>query len=67
MNDRIRTDIAHNARVWNHWLGGKDNYAVDRAAGDAMIQPRFSSTSDQAFTHWSGLVISIESETGGMW
>ncbi|MCM2392933.1 SAM-dependent methyltransferase [Streptomyces albipurpureus] len=34
MVDRIRTDVAHNARVWNHWLGGKDNYPVDRAVGD---------------------------------
>ncbi|MEU6486447.1 SAM-dependent methyltransferase [Streptomyces sp. NPDC046887] len=33
MNDRIRTDIAHNARVWNYWLGGKDNYPVDREVG----------------------------------
>lgn len=32
--DRIRTDIAHNARVWNYWLGGKDNYSVDREVGD---------------------------------
>lgn len=23
------------ARIWNYWLGGKDNYAVDREAGDA--------------------------------
>ncbi|MFF8954516.1 SAM-dependent methyltransferase [Streptomyces sp. NPDC014894] len=34
MNDRIRTDVAHNARVWNHWLHGKDNYPVDRTVGD---------------------------------
>ncbi|MEO3977333.1 SAM-dependent methyltransferase [Streptomyces sp. CAU 1734] len=34
MTDRIRTDVAHNARVWNHWLHGKDNYPVDRAVGD---------------------------------
>jgi hypothetical protein len=26
--------IPHSARIWNYWLGGKDNYAVDRAAGD---------------------------------
>ncbi|GAA2404329.1 SAM-dependent methyltransferase [Streptomyces glaucosporus] len=26
--------VAHNARVWNYWLGGKDYYAVDRAVGD---------------------------------
>ncbi|MBM9619065.1 SAM-dependent methyltransferase [Streptomyces zhihengii] len=31
---RLRTDVAHNARVWNYWLGGKDNYPVDRAVGD---------------------------------
>jgi hypothetical protein len=24
------------ARVWNHWLGGKDNYEVDRVAGNAV-------------------------------
>jgi O-methyltransferase involved in polyketide biosynthesis len=31
----IDTTIPHSARIWNYWLGGKDNYAVDRAAGDA--------------------------------
>ncbi|WP_335938232.1 SAM-dependent methyltransferase [Streptomyces sp. PTD5-9] len=36
LSDRIRSDIAHNARVWNHWLGGKDNYPVDRAVGDQV-------------------------------
>ncbi|MBB5159139.1 hypothetical protein BJ970_006738 [Saccharopolyspora phatthalungensis] len=24
-------------RIWNYWQGGKDNYAVDRAAGDEWI------------------------------
>ncbi len=33
---RVRSDIAHNARVWNHWLGGKDNYPVDRTVGDRV-------------------------------
>jgi S-adenosyl methyltransferase len=32
----VRTDIAHNARVWNYWLGGTDNYLVDRAVGDRV-------------------------------
>jgi hypothetical protein len=31
---KINTTVPHNARVWNYFLGGKDNYAVDRAAGD---------------------------------
>jgi len=30
----IDTTVPHSARVWNYWLGGKDNYPVDRAAGD---------------------------------
>lgn len=32
--DGIDTTVPHSARVWNYFLGGKDNYAVDRAAGD---------------------------------
>lgn len=35
---KIRTDIPHSARLWNYWMGGKDNYPVDRAAGDAFIE-----------------------------
>jgi hypothetical protein len=30
----IDTTVPHSARVWNYWLGGKDNYQVDRDAGD---------------------------------
>ncbi|MEV7680315.1 SAM-dependent methyltransferase [Streptomyces sp. NPDC088341] len=36
MAERVRSDIAHNARVWNYWLGGKDNYLVDREVGDRI-------------------------------
>jgi len=32
------TSVAHVARVYDYWLGGKDNYAADRAAGDQAIQ-----------------------------
>jgi len=32
----IDVTIAHNARVWNYWLGGKDHFEVDRAAGDQV-------------------------------
>jgi hypothetical protein len=34
----IDTTVPHSARVWNYWLGGKDNYEVDRAAGDAFAK-----------------------------
>ncbi|MFG1603669.1 SAM-dependent methyltransferase [Actinoplanes sp. NPDC049265] len=26
--------VPHSARVWNHWLGGTDNFEVDRQVGD---------------------------------
>jgi hypothetical protein len=32
---KIDTSVPHSARIWNYWLGGKDNYAVDGQAGDA--------------------------------
>ena len=32
------TSVAHIARVYDYWLGGKDNFAADRAAGDAALQ-----------------------------
>jgi hypothetical protein len=33
---KLDTSVAHTARVWNYWLGGKDNFAVDRAVGDQV-------------------------------
>ncbi|MEU3982094.1 SAM-dependent methyltransferase [Streptomyces sp. NPDC026672] len=35
---RINTNRPHTARIWNYWLGGKDNYEVDRTAGDRIRQ-----------------------------
>jgi hypothetical protein len=34
---RFDTSVAHVARVYDYWLGGKDNFAADRAAGDQAI------------------------------
>ncbi len=34
----INTAVPQSARIWNYWLGGKDNYPVDRAAGDQYIE-----------------------------
>jgi hypothetical protein len=31
------TSVPNPARVWNYWIGGKDNYAPDRAAAEAVI------------------------------
>jgi hypothetical protein len=32
------TSVAHVARVYNYWLGGKDNFAADREAGEQAIR-----------------------------
>lgn len=31
----IDTSVPHSARIRDYWLGGKDTYPVDEAAGDA--------------------------------
>jgi hypothetical protein len=31
---KINTEVPHSARIWNYWLGGADNYEVDRIAGE---------------------------------
>ncbi len=38
MNTRptIDSTVPHSARIWNYLLGGKDNYPVDRQAGDKI-------------------------------
>jgi SAM-dependent methyltransferase len=36
----IDPSVAHPARIYNYWLGGRDNFAADRAAGDRVIEIR---------------------------
>jgi S-adenosyl methyltransferase len=38
LTDKIRFDVPHVARAWNYWMGGKDNYEVDRTVGDALAE-----------------------------
>ena len=33
----IDTSIAHQARIYDYWLGGKDNFAVDREAAEQAL------------------------------
>ena len=33
----IDASVPHSARIWNYWLGGKDNFQADRDAGDAFL------------------------------
>jgi len=34
----IDTSVPHSARIWNYWLGGKDNFPVDQQAGDEYVR-----------------------------
>jgi hypothetical protein len=36
VSDAFDTGTAHSARRYNYWLGGKDNFAADRASAEAI-------------------------------
>ncbi len=36
LHRQLDTTVAHPARRYNYWLGGKDNFAADRASGDLI-------------------------------
>jgi O-methyltransferase involved in polyketide biosynthesis len=36
MSNEINSDVPQSARVYDYWLGGKDNFPADRAMGDAI-------------------------------
>jgi SAM-dependent methyltransferase len=38
LRTEIRTDIAHPARVYDYWLGGKDNFAADREYAERALE-----------------------------
>ena len=50
---KIDTTIALTARIWNYWLGGKDNFEADRIVGEATIAAypaiRASARANRAF------------------
>jgi S-adenosyl methyltransferase len=53
IDSRFDVNVAHIARVYNYWLGGKDHFAADRSAGDATIGVypgiRLSAQANRAF------------------
>ncbi|TNY35506.1 SAM-dependent methyltransferase [Thermomonospora catenispora] len=36
--EQLKFDVPHAARIWNYWMGGKDNFEADRAAGEAVAE-----------------------------
>ncbi|WBB71181.1 SAM-dependent methyltransferase [Micromonospora sp. WMMD812] len=51
----VDASVPHSARVYDWWLGGKDNFAVDRAMGAALIEAiptlRTMAKENRAFVH----------------
>ncbi|GAA2882498.1 hypothetical protein Acy02nite_78200 [Actinoplanes cyaneus] len=51
----VNPNVPHSARIYDYWLGGKDNFAVDRAVGEAMIQAipgmRYMAGENRKFVH----------------
>ncbi len=39
-SDRFDPGVAHPARVYNYWLGGKDHYLADRVVADEVARRR---------------------------
>lgn len=38
LEDLVRTDVPHSARIYDYWLGGKDHFDIDRRIGEQVIQ-----------------------------
>ena len=51
----VNISVPHSARIYDYWLGGKDNFAVDRAVGEAMIRAipgmRYTAGENRRFVH----------------
>jgi hypothetical protein len=51
----VNINVPHSARIYDYWLGGKDNFAVDRAVGEAMMKAipgmRYMAGENRKFVH----------------
>jgi hypothetical protein len=64
--DDIRTDVPGAARIWNYWLGGKDNYAADREAAEAALQFYDMATFARQSRHFLHRVVRFLSAEAGV-
>jgi S-adenosyl methyltransferase len=53
VDPRLNTEVPHVARVYDYWLGGKDNFTADRVTGEETIAAfpgiRLSARANRAF------------------
>jgi hypothetical protein len=51
----VNINIPHSARMYDYWLGGKDNFAVDRGVAEAIMQAipgmRYMAGENRKFVH----------------
>ena len=51
----VNINVPHSARIYDYWLGGKDNFAIDRAVGEAMMKAipdmRYMAGENRKFVH----------------
>jgi hypothetical protein len=63
----IDTGVAHPARVYNYWLGGKDNFAADRVAAEEVMAVRPGITADiRANRTWLGRAVRFLAAEAGI-
>jgi hypothetical protein len=55
----IDVSVPHSARIWNYWLGGKDNFEIDRRIGD-QVREIFPNIVEAARQSRAFLVRSVE-------
>ncbi|MCO1657613.1 SAM-dependent methyltransferase [Pseudonocardia humida] len=62
----LDTTTPHSARIWNYWLGGKDNFAVDRKAGDeyAAVFPQIITIARESRAFLGRAVTYLAAEAG---
>jgi hypothetical protein len=62
----LDTTTPHSARIWNYWLGGKDNFEVDRVAGDeyAAVFPQIITIAREARAFLGRAVTHLAGEAG---
>jgi hypothetical protein len=62
----LDTNTPHTARIWNYWLGGKDNFAADRAVGDQVAegQPHVSLYAQLSRAYLTRAVTYLAGEVG---
>lgn len=62
----LKVDVPHAARMYDYFLGGKDNFAVDREAADkvAAVYPTMVATARQNRTFMTRVVRHLAGEAG---